>query len=571
MARADERLAALARDIGPRPATREGEHDAADYIRDVLDSKDAFVEFQRIRSPRTCSVTYLIYFFGAVIIAVLAQPFSPWAWAWPWTALAAIVLGGFFYLELDTRQVVSRLMPKGQSRNVVGRMHASAGGPATVVVILAHYDSARAALPFSPRMVGRFRLAFLATAGAVWTICVLAVVRAGVGLAGAGSSPASTYIGYAMLALAVCLLFPIAIYVHREVAMPFVDGANDNASGVVAMLEVMERMATARSQSRPSAADSGQRVDSEQAAGGGPSGGPITLSGGYAPDGPGGDGGPSDGSADPDDPPSEKAGESPDSGERAAPDSEQDWGDVALTDWLGVDRHWDIRREGQALGDYSAIGRQGEGDATAGEQPPAEPQPPEEQAFERLAGPVPQQQIDVVEAPDLAFETGRRHGPDEEPSGGRGREPGLDDKEVWFVATGCGEAGTVGMIEFLKRYSTRLRDAYFINLDSLGSGRLAFVSDEGMVRSRGADRVLLAASREVADIKGFDIVAHPYHLLTTDATAAMIRGHRAMSVMAFDEKGRLPNWHWATDTVERVHIENIESAADFVFELVKVL
>ena len=31
--------------------------------------------------------------------------------------------------------------------------------------------------------------------------------------------------------------------------------------------------------------------------------------------------------------------------------------------------------------------------------------------------------------------------------------------------------------------------------------------------------------------------------------------------MAFDVNGRLPNWHWATDTSDNVDMENIETAA----------
>ena len=39
---------------------------------------------------------------------------------------------------------------------------------------------------------------------------------------------------------------------------------------------------------------------------------------------------------------------------------------------------------------------------------------------------------------------------------------------------------------------------------------------------------------------------------STDATAALVRGFRAMSLMAFDINGRLPNRHWSTDTADGV-------------------
>ena len=45
---------------------------------------------------------------------------------------------------------------------------------------------------------------------------------------------------YVTMASAAYLLVPTFINIHRELAMPFVDGANDNASGVAAMLGVLQ-------------------------------------------------------------------------------------------------------------------------------------------------------------------------------------------------------------------------------------------------------------------------------------------------------------------------------------------
>ena len=44
-----------------------------------------------------------------------------------------------------------------------------------------------------------------------------------------------------------------------------------------------------------------------------------------------------------------------------------------------------------------------------------------------------------------------------------------------------------------------------------------------------------------------------------------------MSVMAFDINGRLPNWHWSTDTADAVSEKNIEVAADLVSAIIKDL
>jgi len=60
-----------------------------------------------------------------------------------------------------------------------------------------------------------------------------------------------------------------------------------------------------------------------------------------------------------------------------------------------------------------------------------------------------------------------------------------------------------------------------------------------------------------------------YRLLSTDATPALARGYQAMSVMAFDDNGRLPNWHWETDTVDKIEMENIEVVRGFLWNLAR--
>jgi hypothetical protein len=44
-----------------------------------------------------------------------------------------------------------------------------------------------------------------------------------------------------------------------------------------------------------------------------------------------------------------------------------------------------------------------------------------------------------------------------------------------------------------------------------------------------------------------------------------------MSVMAFDINGRLPNWHWSSDTTENVQVENIERAVALVTGMIREL
>jgi 4-aminobutyrate aminotransferase-like enzyme len=92
-----------------------------------------------------------------------------------------------------------------------------------------------------------------------------------------------------------------------------------------------------------------------------------------------------------------------------------------------------------------------------------------------------------------------------------------------------------------------------------------------MARRYKSDRRALNLARRV--VREHNLLARPqaYHGLSTDATAALARGYRAMSVMGFDVDGRIPNWHWHTDVTENVSPELVELASAFVTALVREL
>ncbi len=127
------------------------------------------------------------------------------------------------------------------------------------------------------------------------------------------------------------------------------------------------------------------------------------------------------------------------------------------------------------------------------------------------------------------------------------------------------------MNALLARYPDDLKRALIINLDNLGSGVLHLVTEEGMARRYRSDRRLLSAGKRIAVESDLPVRTRPYEGLSTDATPALARGMRAVSLMAFDVNGRLPNWHWDTDTSDNVSPDNLENAARFVTELVRSL
>lgn len=139
---------------------------------------------------------------------------------------------------------------------------------------------------------------------------------------------------------------------------------------------------------------------------------------------------------------------------------------------------------------------------------------------------------------------------------------------VTLVATGAEESGTNGVLAFLSRHRPA-KDTFFINLDNLGIGRTAVITREGILGGKPASPELLFLARQVCREKKIEASFRPYSLLTTDGTATLFRGYRTVSIMAFDEKGLLPHWHWPTDRAEHVRAENLETAKELVMGLIR--
>ena len=150
------------------------------------------------------------------------------------------------------------------------------------------------------------------------------------------------------------------------------------------------------------------------------------------------------------------------------------------------------------------------------------------------------------------------------------KEP-LQNTDVWIVATGCEEAGLVGMIGFLRRHEQEVEDeALILNLDSVGAGDLKYVTGEGLIKAIPSDPELLMFSAEVVrENPALQLAPHEYRAFPTDASAALVGGYRAMSIMALDEEGVIPNWHWETDVAENLEEENLNEAEAFVDLLLK--
>lgn len=591
-----EYVRTLSEEIGPRPATTDAEHRASEWIERVMAARGLETESQGFEAIRTYSWAYILYNL-LTLASAFAAGFKPFL-AWPAFAVSAIV-AFFFWTDLDMRMGLTRLMPKGPSQNIIARHvpRARRGEKLRKIVIVAHYDSARASLAFSPNMAKNF-----ASAANLMKLCTLLTPVFVLAMAVPWTRSWEPWLWYVTMAVSAYLLVPLFVNLHREFAMPYVAGANDNASGVAVMLGVMERLVPAPDATSLITTEfSNIRRGPEAAydAGVVPEGAELVYS----------DEEPAEATALPEDfswaepvgaaesrsqgilefdtiefaavdVPRRSSRTAPEPDVKAEPEVVSDVpvlpADVAgrgvdeiteqegrrrlfssrakktrrkdqpSTDaWLGVNEDFDARKAGKDIGSWDKFGGDDEDDGFgwkggwAGDDPIGDP--------EFAASEAARIRRRVTESID--------------------RE--LTEKEVWFVATGAKEVGALGMQTFLREYADDLRDALIINLDSCGAGQLFWASAEGIARRYRASARLTGLARRVSRETETLIKPRVCKGMVTDATPALGRGFKAVSIMALGSDGVPPNWHWRTDTADAVDPELLEKTAEFVTAMVR--
>lgn len=149
------------------------------------------------------------------------------------------------------------------------------------------------------------------------------------------------------------------------------------------------------------------------------------------------------------------------------------------------------------------------------------------------------------------------------------QEP-LQHTEVWLLLTGCEEAASYGMVAFLDTHGDELREAFFVNLDQVGMGKVSTPLPEGLIIRRRPHAEMLTLARRVA-------AAHPElgfreHVgaAYTDAAVAHKHGFKALSLDAMPAEGATQtHWHRMSDTPEHVAVEALRDVHLFVWEMLR--
>jgi Zn-dependent M28 family amino/carboxypeptidase len=152
------------------------------------------------------------------------------------------------------------------------------------------------------------------------------------------------------------------------------------------------------------------------------------------------------------------------------------------------------------------------------------------------------------------------------------REP-VRGLRVLLVSTGSEEALMEGMRAFLARHAGELSASrtWLLCLDTIGSPRLVLPGAEGMLDTRAHDPMLRTLVADAARDHGVPLATEMRMRLGTDAYVAMRHGIPAALLTSVDRYGGLSNYHWPTDTPDRVDYGTLAGAVTLCDAVVRRL
>ena len=140
--------------------------------------------------------------------------------------------------------------------------------------------------------------------------------------------------------------------------------------------------------------------------------------------------------------------------------------------------------------------------------------------------------------------------------------------DIWFVATGASDCDGAGMKAFLASHRDKLRGVFFINLESVGAGRLSVVTVEGEQRLLKGDRRIMNLVSKVCKSFHVDCGALEMPYARTDAYAALEASRRALTIAGVDGT-RLACARTEDDLPHNVNPTNIATVSEVVTEVIR--
>ncbi len=221
----------LAGQLLHRTAQTDHERRAAEFIQTRFREYTPYVELDDFYSIDNYTWLFASYFTEFLVVGVLA--------IW-WPAFAAIYGASVFltYLaEFMGYRIFSRFMPHYESQNVIARFMGNR--PRHLFVVAAHYDSGGASLLSTPQVVPVLRRIHAALVLAMFTVIATCAIEA---FGRTGGAEFAWLLPLRWTAITLLLAAAILLF-YTSTQTEDIRGANTNASGVAALLNLAEKLA----------------------------------------------------------------------------------------------------------------------------------------------------------------------------------------------------------------------------------------------------------------------------------------------------------------------------------------
>jgi peptidase M28-like protein len=150
-----------------------------------------------------------------------------------------------------------------------------------------------------------------------------------------------------------------------------------------------------------------------------------------------------------------------------------------------------------------------------------------------------------------------------------------ENLDVWIVLAGSEESLCEGSRAFVRAHRGQFErsSTFFVNVDSVSYGQVAYEISEGAVISFPLDADLIELCEALGSAGGEDAGARPIrHPLLDDALPARIRRMRAITLRTTDAEGNLAPWyHTEEDVPGRVDSAALGRATEFTLGLIRLL
>jgi hypothetical protein len=152
-----------------------------------------------------------------------------------------------------------------------------------------------------------------------------------------------------------------------------------------------------------------------------------------------------------------------------------------------------------------------------------------------------------------------------------------ENLDVWVVLSGGEECLMQGMRSFVRSHRKQLADrpAYFLNLDSVGGGRVRYTSSEGLAVSFQMGKRMNQLCEAIATAGRSDNGARPEPLkwgFASDAVPIRLARFEATTITTVPEGAIVTaNYHSVADEPDAVDADAVDRAHEFALELVRQL